>query len=236
MYPNLQHQKARLDARRPAPHWKFAALGCCIAASTSVALADKCGGGHCSCPGSSTSDALDTTAAWDQWVALSGTQLLPDTTQPTLGTDSSGLEGEVLRNKTFSFTTESGDATGTVTQSVTNKNEGSCMMSYKISNAATSTVCIDALQIFGFTHPKFGLVGDFRNDLIPNGIGSTQVSRSPKPGTRIRFDVLVCPGQVSRKLFLDTSVDAASNTGTLRVRAADGTLSEAITTYVPTQP
>jgi hypothetical protein len=239
MYPNLQHRKARLDARRPALQWKFAALGCCIAASTSIALANPCGKGHCTCPGSPSTDQVGTIPGVDTWVTLSSAPLLPGTTQLTPGTnliDSPGLAGTLIKNVTAPFATGSGDTTGTVTQSVVNTDNGSCAMYYQAAVDITSSVCIDALQIAGFKHPKLGLVGDFRNDLVPGGVGSTTVTRSPKPGTSIRFNVLVCPGQVSRPLFLDTSVDEAKNTGTLRVRGADGTLSEPIPSYVPFQP
>jgi hypothetical protein len=239
MYPNLQHQKARLDARRPAPHWKFAALGCCIASSISVALAGPCGGGHCSCPGSTTSEQVGTVPGVDTWVTLTSAPLLPGKTRLTPGTnliDSPELAGTVIKSNTVPFETQSGDTTGTVTQKVVDTNDGSCQMKYQITNDITSSVCIDALQIDGFKHPKFGLVGDFRDDLVPGGIGSTTVARSPKPGTSIRFNVLVCPGQFSRQLFLDTSLDEAKNTGTLRVRGADGTLSQPIPSYVPFQP
>jgi hypothetical protein len=239
MYRNPQHQKARLEARRLAPHWRFVALGCCIAASTSVALAGPCGGGHCSCPGSTTSDQVGTSPGVDTWLTLTSFPLLPGSTQFTLGTNlisSPGLAGTLIKNVTAPFATGSGDTTGTVTQSVVNTDNGSCAMYYQAAVDITSSVCIDALQIAGFKHPKLGLVGDFRNDLVPGGVGSTTVTRSPKPGTSIRFNVLVCPGQVSRPLFLDTSVDEAKNTGTLRVRGADGTLSQPIPSYVPFQP
>jgi hypothetical protein len=92
------------------------------------------------------------------------------------------------------------------------------------------------LQIFGFKHPKLGLAGDFRNHLVNGGIGSTTVTRSPGKGTSIQFAVQVCPGQTSRQFVLDTAVGGAKNTGTLRVRAADGTLSAPISTYVPENP
>jgi hypothetical protein len=238
MYPNLLHPEARLDTRRPAPHWKLAALGCCIAASTSVAHA-KCGAINCSCPGSSTSEQVGAIPGVDTWVTLSSAPLLPGTTQLTLGTnliDSPELAGTVIKSNTVPFETQSGDTTGTVTQKVVDTNDGSCQMKYQVTNDITSSVCVDALQIAGFKHPKLGLVSDFRNDLVPGGIGSTTVKRSPKPGTNIRFNVLVCPGQFSRQLFLDTSVDEAKNTGTLRVRGADGTLSQPIPSYVPFQP
>jgi hypothetical protein len=239
MYPNLQHRKARRGARRPAPHWKFTALGCFLAASTSVALAGPCGGGHCSCPGSPSTDQVGTVPGVDTWLTLNSAPLLPGTTQLTPGTnliDSPGLAGTLIKSTTAPFATGSGDTTGTVTQSVVNTDNGSCAMYYQATNDITSSVCIDALQIAGFKHPKLGLVGDFRDDLVPGGIGSTMVKRSSKPGTSIRFNVLVCPGQFSRQLFLDTSVDEAKNTGTLRVRGADGTLSAPIPSYVPFQP
>ncbi len=233
-----KHPSAYLDLRHIARHWKLAALGLCMAAAIPVAKAQNTPK-HVSCPGSPSLDRIDTIAARDTWFTLSGTDLLPGTTQSTLGTDligSPGLAGTVIKNKTVSFASGSGDTTGTVTLSVVNTDKGSCAMYYQASNAVTSTVCIDALQIAGFRHPKFGLVGDFRNDLVAGGIGSTDVSRSPGVGKNIQFNVLVCPGQVSRKLFLDTSVGAAKDTGTLRVRAADATLSAPIPTYVPANP
>jgi hypothetical protein len=237
MYP--QQQTARLRATRPALPWGIAAVGLCIAASTPVALAGMCGNGHCTCPGSSTSEQVGAMPGIDTWVTLSSAPLLPGTTQLTPGTnltDSPGLAGTLIKNVTAPFATGSGNTTGTVTQSVVNTDNASCAMYYQAAVDITSSVCIDALQIAGFKHPKLGLVGDFRNDLVPGGIGSTTVTRSPKPGTSIRFNVLVCPGQVSRPLFLDTSVDEAKNTGTLRVRGADGTLSEPLPSYVPFQP
>jgi hypothetical protein len=172
-------------------------------------------------------------------VTLSSASLLPGTTQPTFGTDladSPGLTGKVITSKTFSFETSGGNVKGSVTLSVINTDKGSCAMCYQATNNSASTGCVDSLQIFGFRHPALGLVGNFRNDLVAGGINSTQVSRSPGKGTSIQFDVQVCPGQTSRQFVLDTSVGGAKNTGTLRVRAADGTLSAPVPTYVPENP
>jgi hypothetical protein len=126
-----QHRKAVLAFMRATQRWKTAVLGCFLAAGTSVALACMCGGGHCTCPGSSMSKQVGAIPGVDTWVALSSAPLLPGATQPTFGTnlaDSPGLMGKVITSKTFSFETSGGNVKGSVTLSAINADKGSCAM------------------------------------------------------------------------------------------------------------
>ncbi len=228
---------------RRAARWvtpRTAALGIGLALCATLASA----GGTSLCPGSAIKKNL---GAWvpSQGVGTLAQDLIPGATLPTPGTNPSlspDLEGSAVITELipFDFGTPSGRVKGTLIQKVVNADNATCDAYWRVvlKPGSAAGVRVNALRITKFDHPAAGLVGDFRNDLVPGGIGSVKVKRSSGSGKVITFTFEngVGPGQTSAQLLLDTQIDSAAKNGFVELRTDDGGHSPLISTFVPFQP
>jgi hypothetical protein len=166
-------------------------------------------------------------------------QLLPGKNRVTPGEPlSAHLQGPVIINETipFSFLDHDGlVVTGELVQKVVNGQDCTCKFYWIYRMLAGSSQGADGLVIKQFTHPAHQLYGDYRNDVVPMGIAPDHVKRSAGAGDTITFHIgaVVQPGQGSRQLLLDSAVGATHKTGTVQIRAVDGSLSAPIPAWVP---
>jgi len=147
----------------------------------------------------------------------------------------------VILAETVSFSFLAFDMTvvsGTLVQKVVNADDKTCDNYWTIHVSPTSSYGIDRLIINQYTHPALKLYGAYRSDLVPGGVAPDHVQRSPGLGNKITFKVnaVVQPSEVSRPLLLDTFVGKTHKTGTVQLRATDGSLSAPIATWVPVWP
>jgi hypothetical protein len=169
-------------------------------------------------------------------------QLLPGKTRVTPGEGlASHLQGPALFTESvpFSFMSNSGQlVSGAIVQKVVNARDCTCDYYWQIHMDDFSALGANGLVIKAFTHPAHELIGNYRNDIVPLGIPSDHVKRSSGNGNTITFDIsaIVQPSQVSRQLLLDSSVGMTHKTGTVQVRATDGSLSAPIPAWVPSWP
>jgi hypothetical protein len=169
-------------------------------------------------------------------------QLLPGTTRATPGEAVAGhLVGAVIVDEPapFSFLAQGNQlVSGTLTKKVINATDGTCDFYYTVTVAATSALAIDRVVLGQFFHPAHGLYAAWRDDVLPQGVPPDHAQRSAGAGATITFRIAagVQPGQTSRPMLLDGAVGSTKNTGTVRLRAADGTLSDPIPAWVPDFP
>lgn len=218
-------------------HPSIAAL--CLLGACSGAFANK---GTATCPGSPS--LLGGSPELGGVVELAPSALLPGSTVATLGTNlslSPSLAGDLIEfvNNSIVIDTPGGQIKATLMQRIVNAKNATCDCYWRILMDALSKPGVRAtgLLIRNFNHPKRKLRGDFRDDTVPTGIGSDQVSRSPGAGTTIRFDFDngVGPGQTSRSLFLDTNVGTVIFNASVQVLFSDGSVSPQFTAYSPIQ-
>jgi hypothetical protein len=169
-------------------------------------------------------------------------QLLPGTNRVTPGEPlSPHLNGPAILSQTVTFSFLDHDnhvVSGHLSKKVVNADNKTCDYYWTASVDSSSSLGIDRLIVNAFPHPVHGLYGDWRNDLVPGGVGSDHVKRSSGSGTTITFRIgaVVLPSQSSRPLMLDSAVGLTTQAGTVQLRATDGSLSAPIPTWVPVWP
>jgi hypothetical protein len=169
-------------------------------------------------------------------------QLRFGTTRVTPGLAMTGhLSGTTIVNKhqTFSFLSQAHQVvSGTITKKVVDAQDGTCDYYYTLAMSSTSALGIDRVIIYQFPHPSRKLYAAWRNDVQPMGIPPDHAQRSAAPGETITFKIAVGvqPGQSSRPMLLDSNVGSTKNTGSLQLRATDGSLSGPIPAWVPDWP
>jgi hypothetical protein len=230
-----------------SPSLRIAALGVAtlaILAADRAAAADESpvDSGVKSCPGSPVPWQPGGDPAASAPAPAPPRQLLPGTVRVTPGEAVTGhLVGQVIVDEPvpFSFLGQgSVPVSGTLVKKVVDATDGTCDFYYTVVVAPTSALAIDGLVIGQFLHPAQGLYGAWRDDVLPQGIPPDHVQRSAGAGATITFRIAagVQPGQTSRPLLLDGAVGSTKDTGTVRLRAADGTLSGPIPAWVPNWP
>lgn len=197
------------------------------------------------CPDSPALNAQHFTVADRAVPMATPPQLLPGTTQATLGTtlvDTPRLAGTLIRTDTFSFLiplSTSGVITGTVELRLLSAGPGGeCDVYTRVWVASAPTGAkVRQLRISGFQHPAHNLYGDFRLDLAggPSVKPPASVTRSASPGRVITFDFPagIAAGQSSRWVVLDSVAPTVELIGQLKLRASSGEYSGALATWVP---
>jgi hypothetical protein len=206
-----------------------------------AALPAKADRGTALCPGaflqSAAQTGVQTTGAGTESAALRPGRIVA--TPGTSLDDAPDLAGAAVVNVStpFSFPAPGGTVTGVLQQWVVNADNGTCDIYWrvKLNPQSAPGVRVDRLRIKPFNHPANNLFADFRNDLLPLGIGSTQVTRSAVAGSTItfRFDPGIGPGETSRRVFLDTQIDFVREVGKVQLRTDNGAKSPLLVTYVP---
>jgi hypothetical protein len=206
----------------------------------SAALPAKADHGTALCPGA----FLQSAGRVAVQTAGAGTLLSvldPGDSVPTSGTDlvdSPQLAGELVVDEiqTFSFMTSGGIVSGVLQQRVVDAG-GTCHCYWRVQLTPNSApaVRVNRLHITGFKHPQANLLADFRNDILPLGIGSTRAQRSAAPGNTItfKFEPGIGAGQASQAVFLTTQADSVTTFGGAQVRTDNGASSLKFYTYVP---
>jgi hypothetical protein len=215
-----------------------ALLGLCAAASPTGAIAGR---GTALCPGSSLLAAAQFQLRTEGAGILSSA-LVPGDSVETLGTkltDSPQLAGELVVDEIqpFSFMTPGGIVSGVLQQRVVNADDGTCDCYWRVqlTPGSAPTVRVNRLRIKQFSHPQPNLVADFRNDILPDGIGSTEAARSAGAGTTItfKFQPGIGAGDVSQSVFLDTQIIRVRSIGQVQLRTDNGAVSPNFVAYVP---
>ncbi len=217
----------------------MALLGLCAAASPTGAMAG--GRGTALCPGSSLLAAARV-ELHAEGAGIFSSALAPGDSVDTLGTrliDSPQLAGELVVDEIqpFSFMTPGGLVSGVLQQRVVNADDGTCDCYWRVqlTPASAPTVRVDRLRIKQFSHPQPNLVADFRKDILPDGIGSTEATRSAGAGTTItfKFQPGIGAGEVSQSVFLDTQIIRVRSIGQVQLRTDNGAVSPNFVAYVP---
>jgi len=181
--------------------------------------------------------------AWNLVLGDSATllQLTPGSTRKTPGEPlSPHLNGPVILQSAVPFSFLANDnltISGTLNVQVVNADDKTCDYYWWMKLDPTPHR-IRHVLVYAFTHPASGLYGDWRNDLLPNGIPSKNVHRSTGAGNRIDFSLGtgLPGGGTSRMLMLDSAVGFTHLKGTVRVEADDGSMSAPMVTWVPAWP
>ena len=208
-------------------------LGLCLAAIMGTAQA---GPGTSTCPGS-------TLFGQPQASLQAIPPLPPGTTNLTSGTNlvnTPGLQGPVILSQSTPVKFSSpqcADIRASLEHWVVGANNGSkdCYWCLRVKRICAN-VKVNGLRVTNFRHPKSKLLaGDYRNDLVPGGLPSTQVTRSAGAGRTITFGY--APGigfaETTHPVFVDTSIANVDLVGEVQLLTSDGGSSPKFATWAP---
>lgn len=154
---------------------------------------------------------------------ISGQWLKPGTTRSTAGTDTQTTpenDGQTVFSATraFSMSTSNGEVSGRYLEKIVGGTDGFCKCQLRI---VMDKGCLSGLAIHQIQH-SLKLVADYRRDL-PGQVPSKSAWRSDD-GSVVGFRLarVLCAGESSRWLVLNTSVESVDLGGALELVAADG--------------